>query len=157
MQLEYDVSYHLRCQFALKSGLEITLKALQQRMTYAGLLEGTPSQESNDWLIDAALKEAQQFCVEGVKPILIHPPRRNYLREPGDMDLIRRPHHIPEWMPMVTCAASFTAFPPRDPTKHISVMTVVWWQDEYALPIMQPALDELRGLDWRSLATDIEI
>jgi hypothetical protein len=158
MSLRYNVAYHLHCQLGLRSGRTITLEALHQQMTYAGLLEGIPDAESNDRHITRALQEAQTFCVAGAKPALIAPPRRDYLRTPGDMAVVRRTDHIPEWLPMVTCIGSFkdvrTA---RNPSMDLSVLTVVWFQDEYALPISEPALVRLVDLDWDSFATDVEL
>ena len=157
MDLEYSEAYHLHCQLRLVSGRTITLKALDQSMTYAGLLEGTPDGEANDWQIEDALREAKRRCLPGAQPHLIPPPRRDYLRKPGDMQwaVARSPHHIPEWLPMVQCIATFSGSA-RDPTRDLSHLVVVWFQDEFALPILQPAVDQLLSLDWDSLAVDFE-
>jgi hypothetical protein len=40
---------------------------------------------------------------------------------------------------------------------HISVLRVVWFQDEYAPPIQEPALAQLLELDGDTLAMDIEL
>jgi hypothetical protein len=45
----------------------------------------------------------------------------------------------------------------RNHDRDLSVLVVVWFQDEYAMPILAPALDELRSLDWDSLALDVDI
>jgi hypothetical protein len=59
---------------------------------------------------------------------------------------------------MVTCIASFNAaLPVRDPDKHLSALTVVWYQNEFALPIEQTVLEQLRLLDWDSFAVDVEL
>jgi uncharacterized protein (TIGR02996 family) len=158
--LRYSTAYHLHCQLPLRSGRTITLEALDQAMTYAGLLEGTPSRESNDRDVEYALREAERYCVAGARPHLIPPPRRDYLREPGDMERVvaRSPHHVPEWLPMVRCIGSFKdVVKARDPDKALSVLTVVWFQDEYALPIREPALSRLFELDWEALAVDIDL
>jgi hypothetical protein len=160
VDLQYNIAYHLRCQLTLRSGRTITLEALDQQMTYAGLLEGTPDTKLNDWQIEHALQEAERHCVQGAKAHLIPPARRDYLREPGDMQRIieRSPHHIPEWLPMVQCIGSFKdVVKARDPSRDLSVLVVVWFQDEYALPILELALGQLQALDWEALATDIDI
>jgi hypothetical protein len=160
VDLQYNIAYHLHCQLSLRSGRTITLEGLDQRMTYAGLLEGTPDAKWNDGHLERALQEAERHCVHGAKPHLILPPRRDYLREPGDMRQIIEefPYRIPEWLPMVQCIGSFKdVVTARDPTRDLSVLVVVWFQDEYALPIQQPALGQLLELDWQSLATDIDI
>jgi hypothetical protein len=129
-------------------------------MTYGGLLEGTPNSKFNDGLIENAMQEATRHCPMGTRPHRLPPPRRDYERTPGDMQRIRAhsPHRIPEWLPMVQCIGSFTdVVKARDPSKDLSVLTVVWFQDEFALPIREPALTQLLELDWEALATDIEL
>jgi hypothetical protein len=160
VELRYNIAYHLRCQLALRSGRTVTLEALDQRMTYAGLLEGTPDAKSNEWHIKHALREASRHCVLGAKPYLIPPSRRDYRREPGDMQGIieRSPHRTPEWLPMVQCIGSFyDVVKARNPARDLSVLVVVWFQDGYALPILEPALSHLLTIDWESLAIDIDI
>ena len=160
MELQYNVAYHLRCELTLQSGRTITLESLDQQMTYAGLLEGTPDATSNDRDIEYALREAERHCVPGAKPYLLPPPRRDYLRQPGDMQRVKEwsPHRTPEWLPMVRCVGSFKDVDKaRDPSRDLSVLVVVWFQDEYALPVLEPALSQLLAVDWESLAVDIDI
>ncbi len=160
MELQYNIAYHLRCQIVMQSRSTITLCSLDQEMSYAGLLEGTPDSKTNDWYIESSLRAAQRHCAEGAKPHLISPPRRNYFREPGDMRPIieRSPHRTPEWLPMVRCIGSFENVKTvRDHDRDLSVLVVIWFQDEYAMPILAPALDELQSLDWDSLALDVDL
>lgn len=159
VSLQYNVAYHLHCQLTLRSGRQVTLEALDQVMTYAGLLEGVPDARTNDSYVGSSLRAAERRCVEGAKPLLIPPARRDFLREPGDMrQLIEdRPYRIPEWLPMVRCVGSFQSFvTARNPDHHVSVLVIVWFQDEYGPPIQVPVLDRLLALDWDSLATDVD-
>ena len=159
MSLQYNVAYHLHCQLTLQSGRQVTLEALDQKMSYAGLLEGTPDAKTNDWYVASSLHVAERHCVEGASPHLIPPARRDYLRRPGDMRQIieARPYRIPEWLPMVRCIGSFkSSVTSRNPDRHVSVLVVVWFQDEYGPPL-QPVLGELQAVDWDSLASDIEL
>jgi hypothetical protein len=144
----------------LRSRRTITLEALDQQMTYSGLLEGTPNAKSNDTYIELSLRTAARLCVEGAKPHLIAPNRRDYLREPGDMRRVveERPYWTPEWLPMVRCIGSFKdVVKARDPNRDLSVLVVVWFQDEYAPPILEPAMSQLLAIDWNALATDIDL
>jgi hypothetical protein len=45
----------------------------------------------------------------------------------------------------------------RDASKHISVLTVVWFQDEFALPILEPALSALIQIEWSEVAADVDL
>lgn len=160
MSLQYNVAYHLRCELTLRSGRTITLKSLDQEMSYAGLLEGVPDAKSNDWYIECTLRAVERRCVEGAGPHLIPPVRRDFLREPGDMrQLIQeRAYRVPEWLPMVRCIGSFqSSVIARAPDHHVSVLVVVWFQDEYGPPLQESAMGQLLALDWESLATDIDL
>jgi hypothetical protein len=158
MTLSYIDSYHLRCGLALDSGLEITLEGLHQEMTYAGLLEGAPDAGYNALLIEGRMRTARQSSGRGSAAFLIPPPRRDFFREPGDMSEMRSSGYVPEWLPLVTCLGSFVSVQPaRNPEMDISVLTVVWFQHEYAFPILEPALSRLLALDWRRLADDIVV
>ena len=160
MGLDRSIAHHLRSELKLQSGRTVTLAALDQEMSYAGLLEGIPDAKSNDWYIETSLRAARRRCADGAMPHLIDPPRRGYLREPGDMlrEIENRPHRTPEWLPMVRCIGSFRdVVTARDRDRDLSVLVVVWFQDEYAMPIGEPALSQLRALDWDSLATDVDV
>jgi hypothetical protein len=151
--LNYNVAYPLYCELDLQSGRRVTLQALQQSMTYGGWMEGVPSAEWNDRMVEAAVRQA------GTKALLIPPVRRDYLRTPGDMEghtSLRG--RVPEWLPMVTCFGRFQdTRPVRDPSKHLSVLVVVWLQDEFAMPIDAGVLEQLRAVDWEQAAEDVEV
>jgi hypothetical protein len=158
MSLEYNLAYHLRCQVALRSGRKVTLQSLHQRMTYAGWLEGVPSQEWNDRIVAESLREAGRSCAEGASPALIAPARRDHLREPGDMAGQRAMRgQTPEWLPMVTCVGVLRdTAPTRDRSKDCSMLRVAWFQDQYALPIDGLVLQQLQSIDWERLAADTD-
>lgn len=155
--LRYCRYRHVHCQIPLRMGGTITLMALHQDKTYGGLLAGIPSVETNDHYIAGVLQEAQRYCVPDASPYLIVPPRRNYRQRLGDMEhyLDHIKPRIPEWLPEVRCIGSFeNDLSVRDQSGYFSVLTVVWFQDEFAMPILDPALEHLRQLDWPALAAD---
>lgn len=157
MELDYADSFHLHCTLLLNSGRKIILERFDQSMTYVGLFLGTPNRELNDYLIQEAVSKAKKDYAYGTQPYLIFPKRRDYLREPGDMQELRNNSlsHVPEWLPMVTCIADFfDVRPVQDKNKALSSLTVVWFQDEFALPISPSILKHIQCLDWERLATD---
>lgn len=158
MDLGYSSAYHLRCELSLDSGRTVILRSLHQSMTYAGWMEGVPSADWNDRIVAGSLKDAERQGVEGAKPWLIPPARRDYLRQRGDMAGCQSVRGLaPEWLPMVTCVGVLQdSKPVRDPSKALSVLTVVWYQDEFALPINAAVFELLRSVDWKRLAMDIE-
>jgi hypothetical protein len=143
--LEHEPAYNSHCQLLLAGGRRVTLRALRQWHTYWGLLEGTPDQQLNDGRIRDAVENGRQMG-QGRQPYLIPPQRRDYYRRPGDMAAIAaQTGRVREWLPAVTCVATLEEV--------WSELTVVWFQDEFAPPIREPALGELQTLDWGSLAT----
>jgi hypothetical protein len=155
MQLTFSSGYHSHCQLKLHSGRTITLKSIEQKLTYGNMLEGIPHAEWNDYEIEEALKDAQQSF--HWTPHLLTPPRRNHFQLTGEPihPLIRKhtPDLIPEWLPWVRCIAGFESGP-VDPANDGSWLTLVWFQDEFAMPIDAGILDQILALDWDSLATD---
>jgi hypothetical protein len=158
MNLLYSRAYHLHCQLTLNSGRSITLARLNQVRTYAGLLEGTPNADSNSMIIEGSTRNAQKLANGALQ--VIAPPRRDYFRQAGDMSGIasRKRGWIPEWLPMITCIGSFESIGNlRDPNMDLSVLTIVWYQDEFALPILEPALSQILALDWEATAKEVSL
>jgi hypothetical protein len=70
----------------------------------------------------------------------------------------RNPIWVPEWLPPVRCIGSFDSHKlVQDPSKCLSVLTIVWFQDDFALPVLDPALSQLLEVDWESLAVDVDV
>ena len=163
--MEYCPTRHLKCLLRLDSGRNAILENLDQSYTYAGLLEGTPNKKANDWGIDVDMKRAANNPQKIGQPYLIPPVRRDYKREPGDIKAVleRMPEHPPEWeldpewLPLVCCIGRFQSGIVSDKSMHASFLTVVWYQDEFAMPIAANILTELQSLEWDSLATDIAL
>lgn len=142
--LKHEPAYCSHCKLVV-AGVRVTLRALNQWHTYWGLLDGTPDHRMNDRMIGQAVEEGRRRG-QGRQPYLITPPRRDYYQRPGDMAAVTaRTGRVTEWLPALTCVATLT--------QSWSELTVVWFQDEYAPPIQEPALGELRKLDWEALAT----
>lgn len=163
--MEYDLSYHVTCKLQQESGRKLTMKRLEQSLTYAGLIEGVPNKKTNDWRIEHDLRRAARDGQIVGEPYLIPPQRRDYLREPGDMDVLREqkshyPKELerdPEWLPLICCIGYFESIKAaRDPKMDGSCLTIVWYQDDYALPINDKILQTLKQLDWDRLAFDYE-
>jgi hypothetical protein len=158
MDLVYNIAFHLRSQVTFTAGQRAILHALHQWLTYGEWLEGSPRREWNDRIVDERLHNAEQYCAAGAKPVLIPPVRTPYLRDPSENAKNREfVRHEAEWLPAVTCVGVFQGPVARDKSKHVGILTVVWFQGEYAPPIAAPAASQLADLDWASLATDVEL
>ena len=158
MDLTYNVAFNSRSEITLAAGQRIILHRLYQWLTYSGWLEGRPWSEWNNRIVAASLRKAEEHCAAGASPVLLAPERRPYLREPSELESNREFYrHDPEWLPVVTCIGVFQGPIARDQSKHVGILTVVWFQPEYAPPIVEPYATQLCNLSWESVATDIEL
>jgi len=67
------------------------------------------------------------------------------------------PFGEPAALPHVACIARFQSYQPaRDTTKDFSVLSVIWFQADFAFPIDAAMLDALSRLDWEAHAHDVE-
>jgi len=153
--MEYDDTYHLKCELRLDSGRSASLKRLHQAPTYAGVFMGTPTKKDNESIIGYTIKHATESYSIG-KPHLIEPVRRDFFIEPGDQDPVVEGERVPEWLPLVECIANFQSGPILD-SMQASLLTVIWYQDEFAMPVAPAVQDVLKSLNWESLATDVEL
>jgi hypothetical protein len=148
----------------LDCGATIVLKSISQSMTYRGLLEGVPDSDLNRRVMDSAREEGQKLSINRSKPYLVLPERRDYLRMPGDMDALGERGGLlsafrrrkPEWLPVVTCIADFECLAAKNPNMDASSLVIIWFQDEYALPLSEAALRSIKALDWHAHAIDFE-
>ena len=144
------------------SGRSLILRHLLQTLHYSGLTEGCPSEKTNNWHIDAAIDRAQKCQYTIGTPYLIEPTRRDYLREPGDMDRMRNSPFpksfgkYPEWLPVIECIGCFKSSSTTGNVMNDSFLTIVWFQNDFARPIPEDILERILSLDWDSLSTDIE-
>ena len=157
-KFEYSESFNAHCEIALHSGRRIFLDSLHQTRTYRGLLAGTPCATNNEELVNDALKKAEVLFE--ISPLLIEPERRDFRREPGDMDQIRgnvAGDRIAEWLPEITSIGLFRSFQAaRDQTKCQSLLAIVWYQPHYGLPEDAFVKKKLCIIDWEAHASDFD-
>lgn len=134
--------------FGLTDGRTLHLREFRQSAIYQGLIEGFPTKEMNEKIIDSLVREAQR---EGdVRPYLIKPVERlldhNY------------PFGTPAALPKIGCVARFESDEPaRNPGMDYSSLVVVWFQEKFGLPTDGALIDAIREIDWAAAAQDHEI
>lgn len=135
----------------LSDGRRISLARLYQYHTYAGLLAGLPDEAMNRRRIHEAVEYAQEKLGFAGFPRLI-PPQVETKAFPA------RPHRGPRtayYLPSTTCIGEFlSSAPARDADMPYSALTLIWYQDDFALPIAEGALAEIRRLEWGPMAED---
>ncbi len=131
----------------LNSGRTITMLALEQRLTYAHILEGIPYGSNYTSIVarhSAWAKQSYQTCnVVAVKPTLRPVPIQEK-GVPGD------PLHIGN----VCCTGYFESQPLIDDPWMISKLVIVWFQNGLAMPIELQAVQGIKAIDWDNNATD---
>ena len=139
-------------EVVLRTRDTIRLCSLQQELTYAGLLEGLPIKDMDrrtlDWVVSRTAKRI------GRAPWLVE-PTSTPVPWSGDQPY---PFGEPAMLPEVVCAAEFQS------SQHeqsglwgYSRLTVIWFQNEWALPIAPDAIDGIQQIDWTAIAHSEEL
>jgi hypothetical protein len=151
---DFDVSFNCRAGFALQ-GVHVIVERIEQRLTYAGLLEGVPSARWNERILEPLRRAAASRGAH-----LVEPARRDFLRRPGDMEAVktrRDPVWIPEWLPMVSVGMTLGGPGGERGPAYCSRLRVFFFQDEFAPPLDDRVAAALRDLDWAARAEYHEI
>jgi hypothetical protein len=133
-------------EFELPSGRVIRLTGLDQHLTYGGLLVGHPHREMNRHIMDGLVKRHSGSKGRSI-PVLLEP-----IETPAEK------HSDPEWrsaanLPSITCIARFlSGVLPGDEEGIASMLSVIWFQDEFAFPIDRVVTVELAAIDWEAHA-----
>jgi hypothetical protein len=136
----------------LKDGRTIYLEQLFQYRTYNWLMAGFPDPGANQEIVLSASRYVEEKLWGSGQPHVIQPVER-----PVEVpDEVRQKYLYPlRLLPYTVCLAVFESLPPaRDPAQAYSFLKVVWFQDEFALPVDPHIEEHLRAMDWTTLATD---
>jgi uncharacterized protein (TIGR02996 family) len=133
----------------LRSGRVVCLLEIRQFCIYEGLLEGLPTTELNQRIIEELLAE-ERNRPPGGEPYLIRPVETP-IERPRDRPY---PFGQPARLPGIGCVGRFSSSQPaRDPRRHFSELVVIWFQGEFALPIDPQVWEQLLLIDWDQHAT----
>jgi hypothetical protein len=117
------------------NGVQPRLLELEQHSTYRGLLEGLPNHELNEQILENIISYQGRIPTH-----LVRPTER----------LLERDHESPY--------GPFVLMPERQCTGLFDVdgnwLNIVWFQDTWAPPIDSAVLEELRTLDFLTIAFD---
>ncbi|MCA8831390.1 hypothetical protein [Hymenobacter pini] len=131
-------------------GKTVVMKALHQAGTYSGLLEGLPTTRMNKEILRRVKDSARRiFYAQDI-----------FLIEPVQKLLKREKWYVfgkPAILPKIQCIAElYHPQPARNHDMHFSALTVIWYQDSYALPIYPEVVRKLKELPWDDIAGDFE-
>lgn len=144
-------------EIRLNSGRSIELRKLDQILTYEGLIEGLPTTRMNQRLIASTLENVllpYRKANREANVYLVPPTEREikYEREKP------YPFGDPSELPAVKCIATFLSdTPARDESQWISWLVIVWFQEQFALPLDEDIEAHIKSMDWDAVAVDDEI
>jgi hypothetical protein len=140
-------------ELSLASGRVICLDRYEMSKTYAGLMEGVPTEEHNDELLRALGENlAERFG----RPVhVIDPPRQEH-EMPGSAT-----HPPRRWqlLPGVLCVGVFDSDPidgELDPDFAWSSLVIAWFQNEPQFPVGSDAMPALAAVAWEAHAVECE-
>ena len=136
----------------LRTGREITVSEFRQLSTYEGQLEGLPTKEKNERLLQR-LSNDETLASYGV-PLAVLPPTESLIELPPDYEY---PFGTPAALPSVMVVARFTSMSPTNKGEgDASGLTVAWFQEGFSWPPPAEVLSQLEALDWEHLAGNFE-
>ena len=146
--------------FTSKSGTDLTdgvlyisgkkkihMTKIEQRYSYDGLISGLPDSDINDRIISHALSEAYRLSYSNTH--LIEPQRTKVKYTSAG----RTAEY--EKIPGIRCIAAFKCYDPaKDEKADQSKLSLVWFQNNFAMPIEENVRNAIKALDWNELAMD---
>lgn len=129
--------------------IKATITAIHQWQTYGGLLEGVPTDKLNQQIFRRAPERAKELTYMDNFHLI--------KAEQTPIDLGRKyPFGEPMSLPGTTCVLALKCWQTSDPDLggH-SELTLICFQEKFALPLDQEILDQIAQLDWFSLSKDV--
>lgn len=155
MNLTCHDNLGVRRKLKLCSNRIIFLESLEQSTTYVGLLTGSPDKSFNDVIINEAISKAKKNYPKKANVHLIKPKRCKNLNIDKSIPTQILGNAKLEWLPLIQCSGVFKSSA-IDNAKDGSLLKIVWYQDDFALPIQKEIIKKISELKWESLATDFD-
>jgi hypothetical protein len=137
----------LRTRITLIRGRDIYLSSLNQWQTYGGLLEGIPTIDLNRRIIERTFVQASQNS--NAVHVVFAP------ETPIDDSDYR--FGKPATLDPITCVGQFESNAIGESLSHGSVLTLIWFQPQFAFPISDPALTAIQTIDWVKYAQNFSL
>lgn len=122
-----------------------SIERIFQTRTYYGLLEGVPNSEINQGMIKADIPKGKRLF--GIDAIHLIPPveKKQVFSSGKEMASL----------PKFTCFAELSYYKPmKDEEKECSTLCLIWYQDDFAFPIAETILEQIKHLNWAELSED---
>jgi hypothetical protein len=129
---------------------EISLTSLYQGAIYTGLLEGLPTRQMNERIIHSYQEKSRK----------LFPNSPVFLIEPSQTPIEyhrKYPFGDPASLPSIACVARFESSAFDNDGLHYTELAIVWFQREFALPIDDDILKEMKNINWVEHAAEHEV
>lgn len=127
-------------------GIEVAITQMSQFITYKNIIEGVPGSEDNAKIMRLAPEKLKEFTwldeIYIVDPIMVPVPAHiSYSHD-----------EMKETLPKITCMVKVNhqkAF--RDYDMDYSQLGILWFQNEFAMPIDQAVLNQMANIPFKKL------
>ncbi|MBE7173224.1 MAG: hypothetical protein INR73_21805 [Williamsia sp.] len=126
----------------------VSIKRIQQRLTYDGLLEGLPTRKMNAHILQGIKDEARKFCY--LNEIYLIEPEEKPIQYSGQY-----PFGEPAQLPSVICIVevrSYSAY--RDMSKDCSALGLIWFQDDFMFPIAPEIIEKIKSVPYAHICEE---
>ena len=128
--------------------IEAVITKIVQYPTYIGLIEGFPNVNSNNDILNEVKSKRNFSNYIDDSVFLIEPKRTQF----ADWLFGKK-----EKLPIVTCIIEVECYDTfRDKTKAMSVLGIVWFQEDYAFPIDADILEKIKEIPFRKICKETE-
>ena len=155
----------------LNSGREINMQRIDQGLAYAHILEGIPYGPNYQGTVNLHLKWAKDRYPD--RRIVVLEPRLRPLGIPeaelqnlhtlsqseqsDTSGRFRISYPEPVSIGSVCCRALFESKPINRDVYLLSELMVLWFQDGFAMPIDPLVVEQIKALDWETVAQDVDL
>ena len=129
---------------------EICLTSLYQEASYAGLLEGLPTRKMNERITHSFQEKSRRLFPKS--PVFLIEPSQTPIKYLGDY-----PFGDPARLPSIVCVARFTSSAFEHNPLFYTELAIVWFQNEFALPIDDDIHQEIKSITWVKHAAEHEV
>ena len=140
----------------LNSNRSIIIDEFYQEPTYLGLIEGFPMHYSNREILKSLSNTVKQKIWVSSMPFIIRPKEEPIKLSPEAKERYsKRPKEFqPMALPNITCIANFSSGPIDQQNYSLSYLSIVWFQNDYAMPINTNILKKIKEINWEQRAVD---
>lgn len=127
---------------------KVSIKSLNQRLTYGGLLEGLPTTKMNNRIIEGLKTEGKGHS--GFEAFYIIEPEQTPIPYEG-----KYPFGEPASLPAVICIADLRyGSACRDMKKNFSTLRLIWFQCSYAFPIADEIVEKIKLIPFSKICEE---